>query len=49
MRVSGVCQLDCPDTCAWIVDGDTLRGDPAHPMTRGALCNKVVDYLAYTR
>jgi anaerobic selenocysteine-containing dehydrogenase len=47
--IRGVCQLDCPDTCAWIVDGETLRGDPAHPMTRGALCNKVAGYLAYTR
>jgi anaerobic selenocysteine-containing dehydrogenase len=26
-----------------------LRGDPHHPYTRGALCNKVADYLAYTR
>jgi anaerobic selenocysteine-containing dehydrogenase len=26
-----------------------LRGDPAHPFTRGALCNKVVDYLEYAR
>src|SRR5262249_6104836 len=44
----------CPDTCSWIVTvrGDepvALRGDPAHPFTRGALCNKVADYLAYTR
>jgi anaerobic selenocysteine-containing dehydrogenase len=53
-RVRGACALDCPDTCSWIVtvkDGEaqTLRGDPEHPVTRGALCNKVVDYLAYTR
>jgi anaerobic selenocysteine-containing dehydrogenase len=26
-----------------------LRGDPDHPMTRGWLCNKVVDYLTYAR
>src|SRR5262249_31113247 len=26
-----------------------LRGDPHHPFTRGALCNKVVDYLDYAR
>ena len=26
-----------------------LRGDPAHPYTRGSLCNKVVDYLDYAR
>jgi anaerobic selenocysteine-containing dehydrogenase len=53
-RVRGTCPLDCPDTCSWIVtvkDGEalTLRGDPEHPVTRGALCNKVAHYLAYTR
>jgi len=53
-HVRGACALDCPDTCAWIVtvkDGEAvaLRGDPAHPYTRGALCNKVADYLAYAR
>jgi anaerobic selenocysteine-containing dehydrogenase len=53
-RVRGACALDCPDTCAWIVtvkDGQPveLRGDPDHPFTRGSLCNKVDDYLAYTR
>ena len=52
--VRGACPLDCPDTCSWIVtvrDGAAvaLRGDPDHPYTRGALCNKVADYLAYTR
>jgi anaerobic selenocysteine-containing dehydrogenase len=26
-----------------------LRGDPHHPYTRGSLCNKVADYLSYTR
>jgi anaerobic selenocysteine-containing dehydrogenase len=26
-----------------------LRGDPHHPYTRGSLCNKVADYLNYTR
>jgi anaerobic selenocysteine-containing dehydrogenase len=53
-RVRGACALDCPDTCSWIVtvkDGEprALRGDPQHPFTRGSLCNKVEDYLAYTR
>lgn len=52
--VRGACALDCPDTCSWIVTvrGDepvSLRGDPDHPFTRGALCNKVVDYLSYAR
>jgi anaerobic selenocysteine-containing dehydrogenase len=53
-QVRGACALDCPDTCSWIVtvkDGEpvALRGDPDHPYTRGALCNKVADYLAYAR
>jgi anaerobic selenocysteine-containing dehydrogenase len=52
--VRGACSLDCPDTCSWIVTVKggqpvSLRGDPAHPFTRGSLCNKVEDYLAYAR
>ena len=52
--VRGACPLDCPDTCSWIVavkqgEAIELRGDPAHPYTCGSLCNKVVDYLKYTR
>src|SRR5262245_61287995 len=51
-RIAGACAMDCPDTCSWIVtvDGDRavkLEGDPAHPFTRGVLCNKVNGYLAY--
>src|SRR3989304_1440598 len=39
--VRGACPLDCPDTCAWqltVEDGRAvdLRGDRAHPFTRGA-------------
>ncbi|MBV8762967.1 MAG: molybdopterin-dependent oxidoreductase, partial [Deltaproteobacteria bacterium] len=50
MEIRGACALDCPDTCAWIVtveDGRAtrLRGDRAHPYTRGSLCNKVNGYL----
>jgi len=53
-QVRGACPLDCPDTCSWIVtvkNGEplALRGDPAHPYTRGALCNKVAHYLTYAR
>jgi anaerobic selenocysteine-containing dehydrogenase len=53
-EIYGACALDCPDTCSWIVtvrDGEAvaMRGDPAHPYTRGSLCNKVEGYLAYTR
>jgi anaerobic selenocysteine-containing dehydrogenase len=47
--VRGACQLDCPDTCAMLVeveDGRVLgvRGDPRHPFTAGSLCPKVHDY-----
>ncbi|MGH3735610.1 MAG: molybdopterin-containing oxidoreductase family protein [Micromonosporaceae bacterium] len=46
----GVCPLDCPDTCTWLLtveDGRAvgLRGDPEHPFTQGALCGKVNRYL----
>src|SRR5918995_2740572 len=52
--VPGACPLDCPDGCSWIVtvrDGEAvrLRGNPDHPFTRGALCNKVARYLDHTR
>ncbi|MDR3464124.1 MAG: molybdopterin oxidoreductase family protein [Beijerinckiaceae bacterium] len=45
----GACPHDCPDTCAMIYtveDGvlSGLRGNPEHPMTRGALCGKVRDF-----
>jgi anaerobic selenocysteine-containing dehydrogenase len=53
-HVRGACPMDCPDTCGWIVtikDGRAvkLQGDRAHPFTRGALCNKLNDYIAYTQ
>jgi anaerobic selenocysteine-containing dehydrogenase len=46
-----VCALDCPDACSLLIDIDTtgrgskLRGNPAHPVTRGFLCGKVARYL----
>src|SRR5580704_16920504 len=46
-----VCALDCPDCCSLLVNidetghGSKLRGDPAHPVTRGFLCGKVAQYL----
>ncbi len=48
--VRGACPHDCPDTCAMLVaveDGRAVevRGDPGHPVTRGALCVKVEDYV----
>ncbi len=50
--VRAVCPLDCPDTCGMSVTVDTtaqravkLRGDEAHPFTKGFLCRKVNHYL----
>jgi len=45
----GACPHDCPDTCAMIYtveDGKlvSVKGNPDHPMTRGALCAKVKDF-----
>lgn len=45
----GACPHDCPDTCALQVtsQGDRVirvAGDPEHPPTHGALCNKVSRY-----
>src|SRR5215831_21363602 len=51
--VHGVCPLDCPDTCSWIVtvqDGRAvkLQGNREHPFTQGALCAKVNHFLEHT-
>ena len=46
-----VCALDCPDTCSLLVEigangrATKLRGNAAHPITRGFLCGKVARYL----
>ncbi|MGB8860799.1 MAG: hypothetical protein WCC60_16185, partial [Ilumatobacteraceae bacterium] len=48
--VHGTCHHDCPDSCGWQVtvhgDGPTaqavqMRGNPAHPYSKGELCPKV--------
>ncbi len=49
--VSGACPHDCPDACSMLVTVEAgrvvgVRGDPAHPFTRGSLCAKVNDYEA---
>ena len=49
-QVRGACGHDCPDTCSWVVEvadghATSLRGNPAHPFTRGVLCAKVDHYL----
>lgn len=41
-----VCPLDCPDTCGLLLhkeDGKIVKvnGNPDHPITQGAICNKV--------
>jgi anaerobic selenocysteine-containing dehydrogenase len=48
--VHAACPHDCPDACGVLItveDGRATRiqGDPAHPVTRGFLCAKVVKYL----
>ncbi len=51
--VRAACPHDCPDTCALLVtvkDGVAIsvRGDPDHPTTHGALCAKVSRYTERT-
>lgn len=51
--VQAACPHNCPDTCAMRVtvrDGVAVqvRGDPDHPTTDGALCNKVSRYTERT-
>jgi anaerobic selenocysteine-containing dehydrogenase len=50
--VRATCPHDCPDACSMLVTVDIgsgravkVEGDPAHPVTRGYLCNKVNHYL----
>lgn len=49
-EVRTACTRDCPDACQILatVDGGRvvrLRGDPAHPVTRGFLCYRTDHYL----
>ena len=48
--VLGTCHHDCPDSCGWEVTVDDgvavkMRGNPAHPYSRGELCPKVNHFL----
>ncbi len=48
--VHATCPHDCPDACGVLItveDGRAtkIKGDPAHPVTRGFLCAKVAKYL----
>ena len=43
------CPLDCPDSCAMLIDVKKgrivrTRGNPDHPFTRGGLCIKMNNY-----
>jgi len=49
MYKRSVCPHDCPDTCGLLVGVEggrvvSVRGDPDHPFTRGAVCVKVKHY-----
>ncbi|MEO7056070.1 MAG: molybdopterin oxidoreductase family protein [Caldimonas sp.] len=51
--VRAACPHDCPDTCAMLVTVEngvavSVRGDPDHPTTQGALCTKVSRYTERT-
>jgi anaerobic selenocysteine-containing dehydrogenase len=51
--VRGACPHDCPDTCALITTVEngvaiSVKGDPSHPTTHGALCAKVSRYTERT-
>jgi anaerobic selenocysteine-containing dehydrogenase len=51
--VRAVCPHDCPDTCAMLVTVENgiatkVQGNPDHPPTHGALCNKVSRYIERT-
>ncbi|MBI5532013.1 MAG: molybdopterin-dependent oxidoreductase [Deltaproteobacteria bacterium] len=44
------CNRDCPDACAVLAEVEggrvvRLRGDPAHPVTRGFLCSQGRDFV----
>ena len=47
--------MDCPDACSWVITVDDegkatkLRGNAAHPHTRGGLCVKVNPFLEFSR
>jgi anaerobic selenocysteine-containing dehydrogenase len=46
-----VCNRDCPDTCSIVAEVEAgrviaLRGDPQHPVTRGALCYRTNHFLS---
>ena len=43
------CPLDCYDACSVIFEEGKLKGDKAHPLTKGYLCPNLNAYLAEPR
>ena len=46
IEVLGTCHHDCPDSCGWVATAEdgvltSLKGNPAHPFSKGELCPKV--------
>ena len=37
-EIRTTCGLDCPDACGIIATNDTIKADPNHPTSNGALC-----------
>ena len=53
VQVRGACPHDCPDTCSLLTTVENgiaikVQGNPNHPQTGGALCNKVSRYTERT-
>ena len=49
IEARSVCPFDCPDACGLLVQVEQgravkVRGDPAHPYSRGSLCPKMTGY-----
>ena len=43
------CPLDCYDGCSILFEDGKLKGDKAHPVTKGYLCAKMNKFLEYKR
>jgi len=43
------CPLDCYDGCSIAYEGERLKGDKGHPVTRGSLCSKMYGFLEHKR
>ncbi len=49
LSLPSACPYDCPDTCGLLVEvaggrAVAVKGDPAHPHSRGTLCAKMAHY-----